>query len=186
VPANLQNHRQALDLIYERVGSPASPVLAEVATVLGEDQRWHVVWQPGHLVDFAPVAWREWLPPIGEDYDDKRDSIIFRFELLDGRLAFYVRLQSTVEVPLRKQLAEFLTVEAPKFGFKRKQGGKVTGKRTTLTGRERVLEWGEDDLPESETIRRAVKSTLDDLFERLEKLALVLKPMCKLPTSSGN
>lgn len=80
---------------------------------------------------------------------------------------------------MRKKIAEFLIAEAPKFGFKRKQGGKVTDKYTKISGKEDILKWGEDDEPEAGTIRAAVKKTLDDLFPRLEKLALVLKPQCK-------
>ena len=63
-----KNHRQALDLIWERVGSPTSGVLAEVAAVLEEDHRWEVVKtlagdaRPSNCRDFVPKAWLEWLP----------------------------------------------------------------------------------------------------------------------------
>jgi hypothetical protein len=46
------------------------------------------------------------------------------------------------------------------------------------------LEWSEDDKPEAEAIRAVVKKSLNDLYPRLEKLASVLKPLCKLPPSA--
>jgi hypothetical protein len=46
------------------------------------------------------------------------------------------------------------------------------------------LEWSEDNERESDAVRGAVKKTLDDLYPKLEKLALVLKPLCKLPAST--
>ena len=49
----------------ERVGSPPSGVLAEVAAVLAEDSRWEVVGRPSLCIDFVPKAWLEWLPPLG-------------------------------------------------------------------------------------------------------------------------
>lgn len=179
-----KNHRQALELIYQR-GRPASGVLAEAANVLKEDHRCHVVLQQRNLVDFVPTTWREWLPSIGTEYKDQRDWIIFRFLLVDGKLDFYAEVQKTSDLALamRKQIAEFLIAEAP-FRFNRRRGGNVTDTYTQVSGIEHILEWGEDEEPESEAIRVAVRKTLDDLYPRLEKIAFGLKPLCKLPTAT--
>ena len=48
----------ALDLIYERVGNPASGVLTDAEMVLREDPRWHVFYRASKHIDFVL---REWL-----------------------------------------------------------------------------------------------------------------------------
>ena len=181
-----KNHRQALDLIYERVGSPESRFLAEVANAVGEDNRWRVVHQNDKVVNSVPVTWLKWLPPLGSLYDDPRVWIVLKFELSGETretLDFFVEMHGLTDLGMQKKLAEFLIAESPKFGFKRKQG-KVSGNYTKVSGSEHILEWGEDDEPEAEAIRTAVKKTRDDLYPRLEKLALVLKPLCKIPATS--
>jgi PD-(D/E)XK nuclease superfamily len=51
-----KNHRVALDLIFERVGSPTTSVMAEVANLLQEDDRWEVAVRRNHIL-FLPKAW---------------------------------------------------------------------------------------------------------------------------------
>jgi hypothetical protein len=48
----------------------------------------------------------------------------------------------------------------------------------SITALEIILEPGEGDVLEPEEIREKVKRKLDELYARLEKLALVLKPLC--------
>jgi hypothetical protein len=73
------------------------------------------------------------------------------------------------------------------FGFKPRRVREVSNKWSCISAKN-ILEWGEDDEPDSEAIRGAirgaVKKTLDELYPKLEKLASVLKPLCKLPASA--
>ncbi len=62
-----KNHRLALDLIWDRVGSPGSASLVEVVNILDQDARWYVLHRSGHYVDFMPQAWLEWLKPVTQD-----------------------------------------------------------------------------------------------------------------------
>ncbi len=140
-----KNHRQALDLIWERVGSPASGVLAEATKVVREDARWHVFYQTGKNMAFVPKAWLEWLPPLGLDQkDDPRSWIILRLRLLDNMLELIVQIRRM----------------------------------------EAVLKWTEnDDEPEPDAIRGAVKKKLDDLYPKLEGVPSLLKPLLNGPNS---
>jgi hypothetical protein len=80
----------------------------------------------------------------------------------------------------RNQLVETLLSEAQRCGFKGQPARKKMGTRyTRVSGREPVLEWAEGDEPEAETIRAAVQKKLNELYPRIEKLASVLKPLCK-------
>jgi hypothetical protein len=49
---------------------------------------------------------------------------------------------------------------------------------------ERILEWDEDNAPDPAELRAAIKKTLDDLYPKLQKLAVVLKNLCKLSAAT--
>jgi PD-(D/E)XK nuclease superfamily len=173
-----KNHRRALDLIYERVGNPASTVLAEAETVLRKDARWHVFYRAGNLLDFVPTAWLKWLPPVGLDRkDDPRSWFVFRLELYGQRLDFYVEVRRMADLTKRRKIAEALIAKGPKFGF-RHSGREIKDNYTRVSGRERILKWEQDeDEPEAEVIRTAIKTKLDDLFPKLEGVPSVLRPL---------
>ena len=178
-----KNHRHALELIFERAGSPTSGVLAEAETVLREDSRWHVFYRTGNTIDFVPKVWLEWLPPVGLDRkDDPRSWFILRLELYAGKLDFYVEVRRMADLTKRRKIVERLIAESPRFGF-RHSGREVKDNYTRVSGRERVTKWDEDDEPEPDTIRAAVKKKLDEIFPKLEGVPLILKPLFNLGDS---
>jgi hypothetical protein len=175
-----KNHRQALELIWERVGNPESGVISEVATTLEDDHRWNVVWQMADSLNFVPRAWLDWSLPIGTEYDDERVWLVLKFRLDEGELITWLELQGIDDVAKRSQIADLLLNEAQKCGFKAHMARKRMGTRyTRVSGRERVLEWAEGEEPDAETVRATVQKKLDGMYSRSEKLASVLKPLCK-------
>lgn len=175
-----KNHRQALQLIWERVGSPESGVIAEVAAALEHDHRWNVLWQIANQVNFMPKAWLGWSLPIGTEYEDERVWLILKYRLDNCELSTWLELQGIEDMPKRNQIVETLLSEAQRCGFKAQPARKRIGTRyTRVSGREPVLEWAEGDEPESEAVRAAVQKKLDELYPRLEKLAAVLRPLCE-------
>ena len=175
-----KNHRQALELIFERVGNLTSGVLAEAENVLREDSRWHVFYRAANVIDFVPKAWLEWLPPEGLDRkDDPRSWIVLRFELYvgEGKLDYYVEVRRMANSAKRRNIVERLISEASSFGFKH-SGREVKDNYTRVSTRERILRWNKNDEPELETVRKAVQKKLDDVFPKLESVPTVLKPLC--------
>lgn len=185
---NSKNLRQALDPIRKRGGSPASDVLADLAKVLEEDPRWEVVARARQRIDFVPKAWLEWLPPLALK-TASRSWIYVRVELRarDGRqtLDSFVDVERMRDPAKRKAIVTKLLEKSPACGFNpRKSPAKeVKNNQSRIAAGEHILEWSEDDDPESNVIRKAVKKTLDDLYPKLGKLELVLKPLCRLPAS---
>ena len=178
-----KNHRHALKLIFERVGSPTSGVLAEAETVLREDPRWHVFYRSGNTIDFVPKAWLEWLPPIGLDRkDDPRSWFILRLEMYGAKLDFYAEVRRMADLTKRKAIVDTLIAEGRKFGFSH-SGRGVTDNYTRVSGREHIIRWKEDDEPEPSEIRAAVKKKLDEIFPKLADVPTVLKPRFSLPVS---
>jgi len=173
-----KNHRQALELIFERVGNPTSGILADAEDVLRKDPRWHVFYRTRNVVDFIPQAWLGWLGAWGLDRkDDPRSWFVLRFELYEGegKLDFYAEVRRISDVARRREIVGKLIEEGPNFGF-RHSGREFKDNYTRISGRERIIQWTNDE-PEPEAIRTAVKKKLDELFPRLESVPRVVKPL---------
>jgi hypothetical protein len=175
-----KNHRQALDLIWERVGSTKSAALTETADVLEQDPRWHISYRSGKLLDFVPKNWREWLP-LFRVGDDPQAWIFVEFASSERALTHAVYVTPLKDASKYEEIVTKLRKEATSFGLKRTQASGIGTQFARITVAERFLEWGEDEEPEPEAIREAAKKTLNDLYPKLEKMALVLKPLCIPP-----
>jgi len=176
-----KKHRKALDLIWERVGGGESAALAEMADVLEQDGRWHTNYRINKYVGFVPKNWREWLPPFRDDGDDPQNWIFVEFASKETRLTQALYASPMKDATKYKAIVTKLRDKATDIGFKRSKATGIGANFARITVAERFLEWDEDETPEPEAIREAVKKTLNDLYPKLEKMARVLKPLCMLP-----
>ena len=64
----------------------------------------------------------------------------------------------------RIEIASKLLQECPSFGFKRPKGKQLKNNYSRVSAVETILKWDEDEEPESDVIRGAVKKMLDDLY----------------------
>jgi hypothetical protein len=175
-----KNHRQALQLIYDRVGTPASGTIAEVETCLRDDHRWHVFYRAADKADFVPKDWTGWLPPLGLDSKDQPQSwLVMRFEAFDAHLDFFVEVRRMKDLNLRRAIIDVLLADGAKFGFVRKQKGEVKVKDfyTRVSSREKVLTWPEDTTPDPATVHAAVKKKLDEIHPKLGGIPAALAPV---------
>jgi hypothetical protein len=172
-----KNHRRALDLIWERVGSPESGVMADVANVLGEDHRWEVIAGPRNCIRFMPKAWLDWLPQLGLK-GDPRSWIFVNLHLSNG-IGYAVEMAPMKDLEKRREIVPKLLEKCPEFGFKRPQvkAQEVKNNYSRISTFERFLELAEDEEPEPDAIRVCIKKMLDGLYPKLEKLGLVLKTL---------
>src|SRR5262249_54560072 len=158
-----KNHRQALDLIWDRVGSPPSAALAEVADVLKNDPRWHIVYQSTGYVDVLPTSWLEWLPPFDVD-DDYPFCVHFRSS--EGNIGYSVWVGPLADDAKRATIITKLRKEGPGLGFKASRANRVEGKWNRISAAEIISEWGEGDEPEPAAIRESAKKKLADLHPK--------------------
>jgi hypothetical protein len=173
-----KKHRQALDLIWERVRGLATGLMADVAYAAREDAWWDVVHENDKVVNLVPKAWYDWLPGIGELYDDPRVWVVLKIQAFDGRLGWFVELQGILEHKgRRKRIGETLVAAAPGLGFEPTTGRKPTANFAKVTGVETVLEWGRAEQPDPETIRTAVRKLLEEVRPKFDSLEAVLKPL---------
>jgi len=175
-----KNHRQALQLIFDRVGNPSSGVLAEVEAVIRDDPRWNVFYRASDLVDFVPKDWMQWLPPIGTDKQDHPQSwIVLRFSLYSRSLDYYVEVRKMQDAELRKSIVDSLIQNCSRYGFVRKQAREVTNFYTRVSSRSRVLEFNEEEAPAGEIVRAAVKNRLEQVYPYMDELAKALRELLK-------
>ena len=77
---------------------------------------------------------------------------------------------------LGDQIVETLIENGEKFGFKH-SGREVTDNYTRVSGRERLVSWDEDEEPEPDAIRTAVREKLDKIYPKLAAIPPILKAL---------
>ncbi|MBT9558505.1 MAG: PD-(D/E)XK nuclease family protein [Myxococcales bacterium] len=176
-----KNHRRALQLIFERAGSPSAGILGEVEALLHEEGRWHVFHRAARYIDFVPQNWLAWLPHLAsEPVDDPRYWIGLRLEVEEGSLDFYAEVGRMKDLELRRRIIEALLTNGAALGFERKGNAPIRDKFTRVTSREHLLRWNDDDEPDVDVIRRAAKKRLDRLHAELSGVRALVLPLIEL------
>lgn len=172
-----KNHRQALDLIFERVGSPAAGLLAELASLIESHKgEWEVVNKTSKRVEFVPRQWLEWFPAVGKRPKfDKRFWVTLRFEVRKKRLNFATVVCPTDEPAIREQIVNRLVQDPREFGCRLLL--KNAGLRWTRLGTTPVAAWREEDGPDEEKVIAAAKKKLDQLQQQLSGVPDALQPI---------
>jgi hypothetical protein len=175
-----KNHRQALDLIWER--AKESAVLVEVTNALERDERWQGCYRSSNYVEFVPKSWSRWLPSCSPS-DDTYPCVVVNLRSKETSLVYKMSVGPMVDATKRKEIITKLREEAPKFGFERTKSKEIGDKWVRISANNVILEWGEDEEPEPIVIHDAVKKALDELYSKLEKLTPILKQLCSARTS---
>lgn len=171
-----RNHRQAMQLIYERVGAPSAGLVADIAAIIDRDERYHFEHRTSKYVTFVPKSWIGMLPPIGARPNfDNRLWVILRFECLKKGCGFAAVVRPTLDDATRQAVIHRLTERKSEFGFHLFLK-KATGRWTRL-GREWIAKWTEDEEPDGEQLMIDVKKKLDELERRLAGVPEALRPM---------
>jgi hypothetical protein len=172
-----KNHRQALQLIYERVGRPTAGVMSDVESCVRKDNRWHVFQRTSDWIGFVPKHWTEWLPSLGLDQrDDRRSWLMLRVEVRSQHISFLAEVRRMADLQQRRRIVKEL-LDNGRFGFSRRGKVTVSDSYTRLTSRERLLVWEENEVPESEDVCKAVQQKLDDLYPKLAGMRDLILPL---------
>ena len=112
------NHRQALDLILERVGSPSSGLVGRIRQWIEERPgEWLLIATRKRAVRFIPAVWNKMLPPVGKEKSAPGHWITMGLEVSDKLLRFRVVVRPTTDVAVRKAVLERLLKDKTEFGF---------------------------------------------------------------------
>ncbi|MCH8163975.1 MAG: PD-(D/E)XK nuclease family protein [Planctomycetes bacterium] len=170
-----KNHRQALQLIYERVGSPMAGLVADIAETIGKDERWHLVNRTSKTVVFIPKAWLDVFPPIGaRPTFDNRAWVVLRLDCGRKGCYFGVSVWPTTNRELRRAVIKELISDSDKFGCR--VHGKLTDQWTRLH-KSVVARWNEGDEPDFERVIAKVQKRLDEAERRLGGVPEALRPI---------
>jgi len=173
-----KNHRQALDLIFERM-SATGGLLSQIAEVIEVDPRWRILRRTNKVLRFVPSDWDEFLPPIGSRSTLPPTQWLFfliRFHRRTCSFAFVVA--PTRDATLRLKIIERLTHDPDEFGLKIffKSPNQV-GKRQAHLSREKIATWKETDGLDHEKCIAAVKRRLDHYSELAIGIPDALRPI---------
>lgn len=169
-----KNHRQALDVIWERAGDPESKALEVLANIIEEDSRWEEVSYGNANFEFFPTAWREWLPPV----DGYFQFYIF-VRLWEDKLTLIPTVGRMRDDETRTRIITELRQQCPSCGFKPTTASSIRGRGNRIAARETLATWSDEEELESDSFRETVAAKLDDLYTRVEKLAGIFKRLCE-------
>jgi hypothetical protein len=171
------NHRQALQLIWDRVGSPASGVLGAFEDALLQDgERWHIFNRTSKRVDFVPRAWLDWIPPICK-LPKQHDQFWIRLIFSVGKRAcrFVLQAAPTTDLTTRRMVIQRLTENKDEFGFR--VWGQGTDKWTALWNC-KVAEFDADEEePDQTAIAEAAMRRLAEFLKRTQNLPAAMMPI---------
>jgi len=174
-----KNHRQALQLIFERIGSPAASILQDIEHLIRNDPRWIITNRTGRLLQFFPTAWENLLPPIGnrKKFDPTRWLVVeIRFE--ETFCSLLVRVWPTIDQALRREVIDRLIRDKNEFGMKTnfKDSTKIGDKWTTLR-KTKILSWKDNEEPDENKLAAKITKMLSSVHEQLLNVPDALRPI---------
>lgn len=176
-----KNHRQALDLIFERVGSTQAGLLSAITQQIEEDPTWHIVYRGPRYVEFIPKDWDSMLPALGKRKVVGKDQwLTLQFRVGKKQCFNAVRVAPISDSELRQSIIERLIQDPKEFGLKSlfKKADLIGGNWTTL-GRVNVARWDPDEEPDETAILAKTVQILNKRAIELQGVSEALKPIVK-------
>lgn len=182
-------HRRALDLIWERVGTPASGVVGAIQQWLQENSsQWHVLTTKQSEVEFVPDSWMSVLPPVGRRKTfDPRHWLTARLHVARSRLRLMVVVCPTTDPEIRRRALERLLRDKDEFGFssffKRKE---LTEDWTRILSEDVCSLPEEEEECDLEAVMQKVAKRLERLQSQAAKAAAALREIAseRIPAQS--
>jgi hypothetical protein len=172
------NHRQALDLIWERVGSPSSGLVGAIERwIRDRPDSWICIRTKEKEVEFIPRIWDKMLPAIGKRKTfDATHWITVRLNVGSDRIRLFVVMCPTSDPIVRKLVLERLLQEQAEFGFisffKKKE--LLSSEWTRLLS-EDVCSLPEDGEPDIELAVKAVEERLSRFLAGIDGVPKAIK-----------
>ncbi|MCH8345050.1 MAG: PD-(D/E)XK nuclease family protein [Planctomycetes bacterium] len=169
------NHRQAIELIVERIKSPIAELVTEMAELIRKDERWRLINYTSKNVIFMPAQWLDLLPPIAaRSKFGEHAWVVLRFDFSNKGCHFGVSVWPTTNRELRRAVIKELISDPDKFGCR--VHGKLTDQWTRLH-KSVVARWNEGDEPDFEKVIAKVQKRLDEAERRLAGVPEALQPI---------
>lgn len=171
------NHRQALELIWERVPQVSSGLIARlIAWIEERPNDWHFIMSKRTEVHFVPAAWKGMLPSVGRRTERHENWVSALLQATDNQLRFTVKVCPTTDAKTRSLTLLRLLKDPNEFGFFPNRKA-LTGEWTQLLS-ENICELSDDDSPEEiEQAMRLVEKRLQEFAEKTTALPAAMKAL---------
>jgi len=173
------NHRRALDLIWQRAGSPESELAGRIQQWIEQrPESWLQITTKSKEVEFIPVAWNKMLPPIGKRKTFRPEHwLTMRLRETGSRLRLLVIVCPTTDAALRKKTLERLLLNKDEFGFSSFFKKKELTEEWTRVLSEDVCSLPEDEDYDADSILEKVERRLGTFLEQTVGLADAMKAL---------
>lgn len=172
------NHRRALELIWEKVGSPASGLVGRIQQWIEEKPEWLHIATKEVEVEFIPAAWSKMLPAVGKRKTFDRDHwITVRLRTLSTRLRLYVIVAPTTDAVMRKTLVERLLRDRSEFGFSTFFKKKELTADWTRVLSEDICTLPEDEEPDIDAVMQKLEKRLTEFLKQTAGLPAAVKEL---------
>lgn len=173
-----KNHRQALDLIFERVGSGSSAVIASVESRVHE-MGWHVFHRTSRRMLFVPPEWLQvllpWVPWGREQRHDPRFWLRWVLAFYPTSSRLFVVVAPFDDIELRHRVIDRFVRDPDEFPFRLRRG-KATDKYTRIYSH-RIATWKSGEFPDPEELTPKIESALRQLAKNMHGVPDALRPI---------
>ncbi|MHB1157918.1 MAG: PDDEXK-like family protein [Phycisphaerales bacterium] len=169
-----KNHKQAIDLIAERVGSVKAQIIRGIYEQLAARTGiWWVSNYTDSRIYFCPQCWLDILPPIRSDHLNPRFWLACDFRINSDTLELWCYACPASDANLRERVVRRLTGDRDEFGF-RLNAKEVSPQWATFFRKSIVKELGSQDVSQVVDI---ATTQLTHLHPKMEKAAEALRPI---------
>ena len=173
------NHRRALDLIWERVGTSASGLVSCIEKWIEDrpDQWMHITTKQKE-VEFIPAAWAKMLPPVGKRKTFEPDHwMTVRLRAGGTRLRLFVVVCPTTDQAIRKKVLERLLRDKSEFGFSTFFKKKELTDDWTRVMSEDICALPEDEEPDVDAVMERVEKRLAEFAKQTMSVPAAIKAL---------
>lgn len=172
-----KNHRQALQIIWDRAGTPAAGLVGAIEEyLLSKPETWHVIGRRSKGVDFVQKSWLDVLPPIRKSSaKDARTWLKWSIECGAKRCWIGFEIVNTTDPSIRFAVVSRLTQDGNEFKCGQPWLNEST--RWNRIAREDVARWKEGDEPPPEALMPKIETMLSKWMNRFQKVPEAIRPI---------
>jgi len=168
-----KNHRQAIDLIVERVADVDADVVSVVSDLLSESEdAWHVLRRRPRLIEFQPVEWRRHLPRMNvsaETIDDLA-YLSWYVEAYKSDIRFFIQFTPLDDVAIRRRVIDAVVKGVPALSTR----GTPKDSWTRVYSKQ-VMKLRPDDAVDVDQVRGAVRRVLETAIAETAEVPAIVR-----------
>jgi len=171
-----KQHRQAIDLIVQHVGSKGSELLCAIIGFLeSKPDEWHIVNSTSRYVSFVPRSWTVAMPVWQSAAEDaERPWLGGSLNVRGSRCYLQWGIGYWQDKDARQRVVDALEP----FGLKRIRKGPLKPNWNSL-GRSQVERWGPGEEPNIDAVMKAIERRMERLAKQLDGSADAIRNALK-------